>query len=449
MAPDGGGRNHRLRTTTNIRLGIAVLLAVGTSPDVTVLAQSTEITSPVVVRLAPQALSTNGGGYVTYKYGIYAAMGGSTTPQLYEFDTGGNGFYAVIGGGTNSLPTPAWGPNVSTPQAATAITYSSGNVYSGNSVYSQVAIYSAINSPGGTTNAATASIFSKTNTLIGQVDSITNSRGNAGAGSWPNDTTPPVDGHFYGDFGMALKFSTNGAPASSATGIMSIVGQLDYATNVIPGFILNLVSPGSTDASVQFGLDQNYLTNYPIRIAIAGRDTNQTFPGTTVPTYSGAVISNNVVLNNGTDGTATNSIPVVLDTGATPELFFDSGATNSFENFTRTNGNGDIIITDNTALSIFAQDTNGVVLELFNATTGVSDFNVGVNYGTNFSLNIGQELFYRYEIAYDLQDGILALRPIPEPNQVWLMLYAVLGISGLALLRTAWDWFGARKSPKP
>lgn len=380
----------------------------------------TTIDTPFDIQLVPKALE--GGGY---KYGIYASMAGSSTPQLYELDTGGTGFYAVYSANP-TYATEAWGTNYSIVNTNISVGYASDNVYYGNSVSSSVTIYSA----GQDGTYSTNSISTPGNVRIGQTLVITNTAGKTTSGSWPS-ATPPVDQNFYGDFGLSLSHATNQ--------IVNVLAQMNYSTNVIPGFVVSLGSPGSTNAKIQVGLNKNFDDLYPIKIKIQGMDTTNLFPapdgGTNgLPTYSGAVLAAAMVFSNATSGAFTNGrTDVILDTGASGTLFLTSEAPGAVTNYLSPSGER---LGEQVGLSLIVETTDGSFIDLFSAVEGENGFALNVMYRSNFSLNIGQNLFYQYEVAYNLQDGILGLRAIPEANQVYLMTLASLFVIGFAIVRT-------------
>lgn len=384
-------------------------------------AQNT-VTAPVDIRLVPVFY----GDY--YKYGIYATLGGSTNaPGLFEFDTGGSGFYAVAGG-TN---TSYWGTNYTPSGQTFTNSYDSGNVYTGNSVTTTVSIFSAREDG----NAHdTAAIVTAPNILVGQTTSITNIYGKND--NWPSDSAP-VDQAFYGDFGLALKSSDNQ--------IMNLFAQLDYGPGVIPGFVVKLGAYGSSDPKVQVGLAEDEHSKYSIKIQMAGKDTTNTFPNSELPTYSEQIITAQMTLTNG-GLVYSGTIGVTLDTGATPKLHDVENDTTTLPSFFVTNYttnqhtgevSTNISVMNGTELSLFATETNGVTtLNIFemgiNATNSVM-----VQLSNNFYINMGATLFYQYDVMYDLKDGVLGLRAVPEASQAVLMAAGVLTVIGGSLARTA------------
>ena len=399
-------------------------------------AQTTDITAPVDISLVPELISpsdTGLGGLPHYKYGIFASMGGSTNPQLYEFDTGGPGFYAVYS--TNpayASNAKAWGTNF-TPVNSTngTASYTSGNDYYGASVSTAVTIYSATNS---TPDFATT-ITSATNVIVGQTTSITNADSSKAANTgWPTNG-PAVESYFYGDFGLAL--------ASASNGIMNVIAQLNYASNVIPGFIVSLgTQPTNTNsapnASNQIGLTTNDLANFPIKVYLNGQNTNILFSNTGVPTYSEAALLSSLTLSS-TNGSGNFSMPVVIDSGATPAMHYTNTATNLTQFFNNGVSGGGVM--SNTELTLNVTNTSNQTVDLYNVGIGDTSPDVGVTTtqtnvfgGGLYDFNIGEQLYYKYNVAYDLKDGIIAFQPISVPEPGTWCLFGVCGILLLGLL---------------
>ena len=388
-------------------------------------AQNT-ITAPTDIRLVPVEYS----GY--YKYGIYATLAGSTNgPGLFEFDTGGSGFYAVAGGGAS---TSYWGTNYAPSNQTFTNSYDSGNVYTGTSVTTSVAIYSARDASHNYNPDAAPAVITNPNILVGQTTSITNIYGKND--NWPSDSAP-VDGVFYGDFGLALKSSPNG--------IMNVFAQLDYGPGVTPGFVVKLGAYGSADPRVQVGLAADEHSKYNIKIQMAGINTTNTFPNSDLPTYSEQIITAQMTLTNGTT-VYSGTIGVTLDTGATPKIHDTNNDVTTLPSFFVTNYttnhlgvvSTNISVADGATLSLFATETNGVTtLNIFDMLVDSTTNSVMVQISNTFYINMGASLFYQYDVMYDFQNGVLGLRTVPEASQALLMATGVLSIIGASLARTA------------
>ena len=392
------------------------------------------ITSPVTINLVPELLLTHDGGlggWPHYKYGIYASLAGSTNPQLYEFDTGGTGFYAVYS--TNAgTETPAWGitPTVLVDSNGGAVSYTSGNTYSGPSVSTTVTLYSA--DGGGTPSPSVTSGA----VIVGQTTTITNARDTPPT-LWPTNTAP-IPNNFYGDFGLGLGYATNS--------IMNVLAQLNYSNGVLPGFIVHLgAQPTDTNttpsASVQIGLTANDLAAYPIKVYLNGSNATTPFANG-LPTYAQAALASSLTMSNAIQGAATFTMPVVIDSGATPTMHYTNTATDLTPYFNNgINGGG---VTNGTPLSLMVTMTNGIQTNLFTALTGNTAPDIGVATtmtnvfgGGLYDFNVGEQLFYQYNVAYDLQDGIIAFQPIsvPEPKSCWMLLLGTLILTSIVMMR--------------
>ena len=390
------------------------------------------VTNPIEVRLQPEAIGNEtSGGSQFYKYGIYASIGGSGTPQLYEFDTGAAGFYAVYSTNT-AVDSPAWGgdsnsyPIVSTNDS---IEYVSSNDYSGNIVATAVALYSADGNDGFQANAVISTAPpGSTNVLVGQVTSISDSA--SGDILWPNTNEPPVDKNFYGDFGAALTYTNSG--------IMNILAQLNYSSGVIPGFVIKLGTNGNADPVLQLGMTSNELSQYPYQFAINGMNATNPFPvaqgsTNTIPTYDEGVINATYTLGNSNNVSWTNTGPVVLDTGASGFLRNDTNSEALDPLITGT------MISNGVHFNLSLTNSDGTAGLSYSSVTGTNpgDISLLALQGGYYALNVGQDLFHQYNVAYDLQDGIIAfqpLQPVPEAHAGLLVLLGMMTISATALL---------------
>ena len=217
-----------------------------------VAAQPAPFQQPVRVRLQWVPEPTNP---TIKKLGLYAAINGGQ-PVLFEFDTGGGGFNATYAA-PPALASPWWGsaPDCSSFSCTPfpkPITYDSGLTYNGSVVTGSVQLFDA---PGTVK-------LSVNNVTLGQTTSIscTGTSTNAsptclkkGDSGWGNtdpaaNFNPPVEGRFYGDFGMSIK--------AGSSGINSLVTQAEFwnlfhTSVVTPGF---RVHASDDDPWVQFGL---------------------------------------------------------------------------------------------------------------------------------------------------------------------------------------------------
>ena len=147
-------------------------------------------------------------------------------------------------------------------------------------------------------------------------------------------------------------------------------------------------------------------------------------------------------MSNAIQGAATFTMPVVIDSGATPTMHYTNTATDLTPYFNNgINGGG---VTNGTPLSLMVTMTNGIQTNLFTALTGNTAPDIGVATtmtnvfgGGLYDFNVGEQLFYQYNVAYDLQDGIIAFQPIsvPEPKSCWMLLLGTLILTSIVMMR--------------
>lgn len=366
----------------------------------------TTISAPITIPLEIVTM-TNSTGQPYYKYGIWVGLGGSDTPQLFEFDTGGEGFYAAYGA-TNA---PWWGTNSTTTSTPFYQSYGSGNTYTGYEANTTVSLY-------GSGTAGSTALITSGSVSVGQATQIGNGSDIYWDSSSPSNVAP-VQGYFYGDFGLSLKASENS--------ISNIFTQLNYDTNsIVAGFIVKAAPFGTTNgASVQVGILPSQTNNFAIKLNMQG-GTNI---GGTYQVYSAELINVGLALT-GTNGTySTNSIAINLDTGnPTPGFHSDDIPAE--------------LMTDG------AIDP-GVLLQLLLGNTSFFDLTAGDYYGSNFIyveskntnpyLNVGAQFFQQYEVMFDFQNGVIGLNPlaVPEASQAALMGTALVGLIVFAFVRQA------------
>lgn len=240
--------------------GIALSLALAIQGAAGVAASPAHavITSPVTVPLQWAASPDNPS---IRKLGLLASLNGGQ-PQLFEFDTGGSGFYATYGAGSTWWGSP---PSCSpSPCQTFSTTYDSGLTYSGTIVTSSVTLF------GG---SPALPLLNASGLVVGQTTAITcnpagtcaSKIGQSGDSGWTANTgqlRPPVQGNFYGDFGLSLK------PASGS-GVNSLITQdafwAPFAASIQRGY---RVHAATANPWVQFGLSAADLVPRPLRFAL-------------------------------------------------------------------------------------------------------------------------------------------------------------------------------------
>ncbi len=359
------------------------------------------------------------GGSTYYKYGIYIGLGGGG-PQMFEFDTGGEGFYASY------AASAAWWGNTDVTVSTTPFTktFSTQISYEGFVATAPVTFYCE---DGSVVLSPAASTFK-----VGRAGTIT--QGNATL--WPNaGSQAPVQEHFYGDFGLTLKHG--------AHGIENIFAQLTYGNGITGGYKVSLGPYGSTSgANVQVGLNAADLANPDtIWFEMQGANPSDPFTGSGFATYSAEILSANMTLTLGGDTYTFEDLGINLDTGnPTPGLDFHPADKSLLEPFSEMSG------------SDLVQLSNGAGLTLISTPAGVSVPEVtvfslvaGNERGRNLVyesergdggatyLNVGALIFQQYDVVYDLENGMIGLTPVPEPSACALLAAALLFVPAYLL----------------
>lgn len=363
------------------------------------------ITQPIVVPVYPTAVSD------AKKLGIYITLGSDATPALFELDTGGPGIYGAYAS-NNPLNSDWWGGGAVTTATTVQVVYDSGNTYKGYLANTQVSLYS---------KDGTTPLLSTPRVDVGQMDTITNGQTQLWTpdGLPPGVSKPPIDGVFYGDFGLAQQYAPNG--------ITNVLAQLTYADGVKPGYRIH-IDPTTNTAWLQIGLTNADLQDsagyyYPEVIdPLAPSGAANPYSGLLY--YSKQVFQANikisdpsaVVLNSFAVGMTadtgsptilhnTNLSPLPLPTqyaGITRNGYLDEGLNVTVTGTTTAGTQGQVYSFTTKAGSEFP--ANGVV--------GVQNNKPGNDV---YYLNTGIYLFYVNDVVYDLGGrkggGVIGLIP--------------------------------------
>ena len=379
------------------------------------LRAQSEITSVVQIPLYHPADGA------TNKWGIYLSIWGGTAPGLFELDTGGTGFYAAYA--TNGA-SPWWGTNYSVINNNATNLYDSGLYYTGNVVSSAVSFWA-------NSNAASATISSPTNVLVGQSTTISSNNITLWTESQASNAPPPINnGAFYGDFGLSLNSASNA--------LVNIIAQMTFTNGILPGFLINAPLSG-TNGYLQIGLlpSQTNAAGFNYFAMNTQTTTNGasvgSFNNNTNITYKSEQLFNaTMTLSNGSTAYATN-IGITPDTGATPKLHNTTNDPNFPTALTNANG-----LADGISFTLSATNNAGILTNITSfTTTNSSDYasnlasvdvqNAGSLY-TNYYYNSGLYLFNQHQVIYDLQNSSIGLGPtpnaVPEPSEVWLLVSA-------------------------
>lgn len=250
-----------------------------------------------------------------YKLGIYVGLGGGA-PKLYEFDTGGEGFWAAYS--SKDCDCQWWGQAKVQEKGTLNITYSSGNVYKANLVSTTVTLFSP-----GINNQAPTPVVSSGEVQLAQITKFSNNNNPSAAKAWNDalkDDEPPLFGHFYGDFGASLQ----PIASSKGTDIFSILPQIKMPEGLDVGFVVHVGDINSkTQPYLQIGIDP---TAQPADISVVKMNafTNPStgqpviFPVTHVSAYSEQVANATFEIHDKKRGLKQTfaNIGWTIDTGA-------------------------------------------------------------------------------------------------------------------------------------
>ena len=370
------------------------------------------ITETVHVPLHYRTLSSG-----EQKLGIYLTIGGGSTPQIFEFDTGGAGLYAAYATNNNS---PWWGTGFTTTTNSVTNTYDSGIQYRGPIVEAPVSLFA--DHHGGTPLLTTPG-----NLLVGQMTNIANT--NSDTVLWTPEGegqpgVPPIDNVFYGDFGMSLNYASKG--------IVNLIAQLSFGDGIIPGFRIRahgdnpflqvgLTAADTTSASAfYFGMNTN--TNAP---------PGATFTNSGSLFYSEQIFNANMTISNATTNFTAN-LGITTDTGASTTIHNANLGGVPDELLVTNTNNGKVHVVSGADFGLSGLTLGGTNTDFYQFVTSSDQISIQNNKPGNsniFYLNSGIALFQQYDVIYNLQDGQIGFEAIPEPNT-----WALLGLGALVFV---------------
>lgn len=227
------------------RTPLAGLLTRGIAP---VDVPQSEDTRTIPLHFLPQ-FAPNGQAEV--KYGIDVALGDNPS-QVYEFDTGGDSFWA---GYNPSL----WNGVSLTPYAVTA-NYTSGNYYDGVVANTRVTLGQGDQTVSTAQPIGVAAILAGGNIKSGAVFDFT------------DPLVPPVEDRFFGDFGASFGTLT---AAGLNTALTSPLFQLPG--NLSSGFLVQL-GPIGIDPQLTVGITDALRAQFPYAVPVAALTGGGNYP---------------------------------------------------------------------------------------------------------------------------------------------------------------------------
>jgi autotransporter passenger strand-loop-strand repeat protein len=334
-----------------------------------------------------------------YKIGIQVSLDGGATYRMYEFDTGGTGFYA-------SYNPNAWSSYTVNGQP-TRIVYASGYTYNAQVVSTNVTLQTL---DGGTLSVPNANVG-----LIDwgeQVGGITPQQWNQDLTGIPS--TPPLETNFYGDFGMSL---------ASGSGLSDVLSQISGGLS--NGFIINLGTyPNGSNGQigyVQIGLTAADIASFETNgqvVSMQGQSTLDVHANSGQPTYSEVLAAGTFGLSNPNLPNYSEPSGFVFDTGA-PTMEVHSGTVINSGTVLQYLNDAATTTVDVSAPGAAGTSFDGWSLS-FPAGTITGQNRVAVSSGDVIGVptgyvNTGLIPFFRYSIMYDLADGLMGFLATPAP----------------------------------
>jgi hypothetical protein len=351
-----------------------------------------------------------------YKIGINVSLNGGQTYQMYEFDTGGQGFWSAYNAAWFSNPVKA-------DDMVATNSYSSGITYVAQVVTEPITLQGTVSGPTG----PTATLLTVNGGNVAAIqnaekptppDPFTDQQFQNDISNTPTPI-PPIYNTFFGDFGMAL--------GSSSQCLLGILPQLVGYSN---GFIVDLGTyptsntPINPQGYVQVGTLQVGLTDLDIAsfstlITMQGSNDTTLFPVTNEPTYTERLGTGNVDISNGSVSYS-GATSFVFDTGA-PSTEVHPNTTEATDIASIIDNNGNLVpgttftvsspgatqpvppgtLAANWQMSFPAGNQSGL------NQVGIAQADSGTGY-----VNTGLQPFFQGPVMYDVQDGVMGFNPI-------------------------------------
>jgi parallel beta-helix repeat protein len=239
-------------------------------------------------------------GKVQAKYGIDVAIGNNAS-QLYEFDTGGNSFFA----GYN----PTFWKNVGLSTDAVTVSYTSGNTF--NSVLADAIV---------TIGQGAQKVSTAQPIQIGAILTGSNTKKENESFVFDNPDAPPVDGNFFGDFGASFDvLQVQNDSELLASPLLQLPGNLSS------GFLVQL-GPIGTNPQLTVGITDALRAQFPYAVPVAEAPGDATYPVSGYPVLQLFGIAPQYFAQQGDDPrvaigtesscTGAQCLPTVIDSGA-------------------------------------------------------------------------------------------------------------------------------------
>jgi len=324
---------------------------------------------------------------VTNKHGeprlhIMVSLGGG--PKVpYLFDTGGSGFFSAAS--ASAWPTQSM-------QIVSPAAQNPPQVY-GDGVH---LAYDEV-----TTSIDIGLGFPINNVVIAHiVEAWGGHFGERGTTNWKagSDAAGEFSEGNFGNFGADLR---------SGTGLFSVLPQLPG--NLSSGFIVRTGGINGESPQLVIGLTDELRNEFPIKVKM-NPGTGQTFPNSNLNLYAQSLVTGNFSLQKGAQQ-VNFTAGTILDTGAPTTHLFLPGGIEVPQDFYQGNRAA-------TGISV-----GMAVQSSAQAPQSLLDFPAGEQVGVDYvsmsrteeqvpMVNSGITIFFRYDVMFDLQNGVVGFKPM-------------------------------------
>ena len=377
-----------------------------------------------------------------FKIGINVGLGGGI-PKLYEFDTGGPGFWAAY----NKNLKPAsqwWGDTNLIASSAMSIKYTSGNEYTANLVGTQIELFDP------SEQKASSPLCKSSTVQISQITSFNNSKSaNSVVKQWNTRLAhgkAPLYKHFWGDFGAALH------PAMSSTveqGVYNVLNQFQTGAEH-NGFIVHIGDLSKSQYKqqkpyVQIGINATDINSFPYQFQMntlcpsTGPGSPNcplwsTFSNTAVNTFAEAQFNADVTLNGIAGSPPAELLPgmgIIIDSGATlaniyqnPDCVTNCYVSKSFiadprpePGISPTLYKG-LFVNGYSATISGTPQKEGTFSTTLTQSSKPLNSSINANYSANKAgsgkggvMNTGVLFYSNWDVMYDVTAGVIGFRP--------------------------------------
>lgn len=366
-------------------------------------AKAAELTYRIPLYIFNSSTTT---GSKEYKVGIRLKIGavssGRETPwRMYEFDTGGTGFFAFPYSTTQT-------ENV---DGNYTLNYASGNMLTGNRKDTRITFEGKVLGVSPSVGANIVLISGASSPTAGDT-----------LNSWQTElpNTPPLEVFFYGDFGMSLGELLPTTSGFRKPSLYAILPQLALPGS--GGFIIHLGDKPKDDAPqgkygeigqgwIQIGLtkQQRKTSSWTSAVAMVPK-SGKRYPGSRLPLYTEILSSGTLHLTGLEPPQATG---IVYDTGAPNTKIHTVGTGTSLQTEIT-----NILNEDNVTLKLDGDPKNPP------QSSEILDFEVGNSSGEDEAavsttntvnsrtlyVNTGITAFFGNDVVFNLENGFVGFR---------------------------------------